>query len=99
MKYFIEFEIIDLYKKNLFYKKIYSCLNLNNNYSGIIKINYLDNTTDEFYFTFNNNISIIMSFINNNSECNLEYLYYFVRSIINKSDKYILNIEFKFIRK
>jgi len=99
MKYFIKFETIDLYKKDLFYKKIYSCLNLNYNYSGIIIINYLDNTKDKFSFVYNNNISIIMSYINNNSECNLEYLYCFVRYIINISNKNILNIEFKFIIK
>ena len=101
MKYIIKLEILDLYKKNLFYKKIYSCLNSNYNYSGIIIINYLDNTKNEFYFTYNNNnnFSIIMSYINNKSEYNLEYLYYFVRYIINKSDKSILNIEFKFTRK
>ncbi|SRR6266496_347259 len=99
MKYIIKFEILDFYKKDFFYKKIYSCLNLNYKYSGIIKVNYLDNTKDKFYFTYNNNFSIIISYVNNKSEYNLEYLYYFIRSIINKSDKYILNIEFKFTRK
>lgn len=98
MKYIIKFEIIDLYKKDVFYKKVYSCLNLNYNYSGIITVNYLDNTKNEFSFTYCENISIIMSFINNKSEYSLEYLYYFVRSIISISDKDILNIEFKFIR-
>lgn len=99
MKYFIKFEILDFYRKNLFYKKIYSCLNINYNYLGIITVNYLDNTKDEFYFTYINNLSIIMSYINNKSEYNLEYLYYFIKFIINESNKDILNIEFKFTRK
>lgn len=99
MRYFIKFEIIDFYKKDVFYKKIYYCINLNYNYLGILKVNYLDNTKDEFYFTCNNDISIIMSYIDNKSEYNLEYLYYFVKCIINESNKDILNIELKFTRK
>src|SRR6516225_2835628 len=96
MKYFIKLEIMDLYKKDLFYKKIYSCLNSNYNYSGIIIINYSNNTKYEFSFIYCNKISIIMSYINNKPECNLEYLYYLIKFIINKSNKDILNIELKF---
>jgi hypothetical protein len=99
MKYFIKFEILDLSKKDLFYKKIYSCLNSNYNYSGIIIVNYLDNTKDKFSFTYISNISIIMSYVNNKSECSLEYLYYLIKFIISISNKNILNIELKFIRK
>jgi len=99
MKYFIKFEITDLYKKDVFYKKIYSCLNLNYNYSGIIIVNYLDNTKDKYSFIYNSNISIIMSYINNKSECSLEYLYTFIKFIINKSNKDILNIKLKFTKK
>jgi hypothetical protein len=99
MKYIIKLEILDLYKKNLFYKKIYSCLNSNYNYSGIIIVNYLDNTKDKFSFTYNSNISIIMSYVNNKSEYSLEYLYYLIKFIISISNKSILNIELKFIRK
>jgi hypothetical protein len=99
MKYYIKFEIIDFYKKDFFYKKIYSCLNSNYDYSGIIIINYLDNTKYEFYFTYCKNISIIMSYVNNKSECSLEYLYTFIKFIINKSNKDILNIELKFTKK
>ena len=99
MTFFIKLEMIDLFKKDVFYKKIYYRLNSNYNYSGIIIINYLDNTKDEFYIIYNNNISIIMSFLNNKSECSIEYLYCFVRSIINESNKDILNIELKFTKK
>lgn len=99
MEYLIKFEIIDISKKDVFYKKIYSCLNSNYNYSGIITINYLNNTKNRFFFTYNNNLSIIMSFMNNKSECSLEYLYYLIKFIINESNKNILNIELKFTKK
>jgi hypothetical protein len=99
MRYFIKFETIDFCNKDVFYKKIYSCLNLNYNYSGIIIINYFDNTKYKFTFTYNSNFSIIMSYINNKSKYNLEYLYYLIKSIINESNKDILNIEIKFTRK
>jgi|ERR1700722_12856059 len=95
----IKFETKDFLAKDVFYKKIYSGLNLNIYYSGIIIINYLDNTEDEFSFTYKNDPSITISFLDDKPYCSLEYIYYFVRSIINKSDKDILYIELKFTKK
>jgi len=96
----IKFETIDFWAKDVFYKKIYSGLNLDNYYySGIIIINYSDNTEDEFSFIYKNDPCIISSFMNDKSYCNIEHIYYFIRSIINKSDKYILYVELEFTKK
>ena len=94
----IKFEIMDFWTKDIFYKKIYSGLNLDNYYSGIIIINYLDNTEDEFFFTYKNDPSITLSFLDDKSYCSIEHIYYFVRSIINESDKDILFIELEFTK-
>ena len=99
MTFNIKLEVIDFYEKDLFYKKIYSCLSVYGYYSGIILIRYLDNREDEWSFTYINDPSITMSVLNNKSECDLEHIYYFIRSIIRESDNDILYIELKFTKK
>jgi hypothetical protein len=94
----IKFNTIDFWAKDIFYQKIYSGLNLDNYYSGIIIINYLDNTEDEYYFTYKDDPSIPLSFFDDKSCRSIEHIYYFVRSIINKSDKDILFIELEFTK-
>ena len=98
MTIYIKFETIDFWIKDIYYKKIYSCLDLNSYYSGIVIIKFLDNTSDEWSFTYNNDLSITSSILDDKPECSLEHLYYFIRSIINESNKDILNIELKFTK-
>ena len=76
----IKFETIDFWAKDIFYKKIYSGLNLDNYYySGIIIIiNYLDNTEDEFSFTYKNDPSITSSFLDDKSYCSIEHIYIYI---------------------
>ena len=98
MTFNIKLEIIDFYKKDLFYNKIYSCLSIYGHYSGIIVIQYLDKE-DEWSFIYINDPSITMSVLNSESECDLEHIYYFIKSIIRESFNDILYIELKFTKK
>lgn len=99
MTIYIKFESIDFWTKDIYYKKIYSCLESNVRYSGAVIVRFLDNTSDEWSFTFNNDLSITLSILDDKPECSLEHLYYFIRSIIKESDIDILDIELKFTKK
>jgi hypothetical protein len=98
MTILIKFETADFCSKDIFYNKIYSGLNLNYYYSGIIIINYSDDTEDEYSFTYKNDPFIDLSLLDNKPYCSLEHIYYFVRSIINESDKDILYIKIEFTK-
>jgi hypothetical protein len=102
MTFNIKLEIIDISIKYRFYEKIYFCLSEYGNYSGTILVSYLNNTYDEIWFTYINDPSITISVLDyksDKSECDIEHLYYIIRSIIRESDNDILDIELKFTKK
>jgi hypothetical protein len=102
MTIYIGFESMDFvsfWAKDIYYKKIYSILQPNVRYSGAVIIKFVDNTEDEWSFTFNNDLSITSSILDDKPDSSLEHLYYFVRSIINESDSDILDIQFAFTKK
>jgi hypothetical protein len=102
MTFNVKLEVIDISKKYRFYEIIYSYLSEYGNYSSIILVKYVNDTYDEICFTYINDPSITISVLDykyNKSECDIEHLYYIIRSIIRESEYDILNIELKFTKK